>query len=91
MSLRTERAARAQKLLTIEQHDQTMDTGIASGEAKPEPRAEAGKVVLSGVVCPRCGFRLLDIPGEEETDPEGRKFRQCGCFRCGHRVWRRTP
>jgi DNA-directed RNA polymerase subunit RPC12/RpoP len=90
MSLRTERAARTQKLLTIEQHDHVMDVGIASGEAKTEPQAEAGKVVLSGIVCPRCGFRMLDISGEE-VDPEGKKFRMCGCFRCGHRVWRRTP
>ena len=79
------------KLVTIEQHDAAIDTLIANGEAVEEPRPEKGKVVFSGIGCPSCGFRLMDIPGEEKTDPDGLKYRKCGCFRCGKSVWRRTP
>lgn len=80
-----------QGLLTIKQHDERIDALIASGKAVVEEEPEAKRVVFSGIGCPQCGFRLMDIGGTTQTDPDGAKFRQCGCFRCGRRVWRRTP
>lgn len=84
-------AIRGRGLLTIEDHDAAIDAMIASGSATEEPKPTAGKVVLNGVGCPKCGFQMMDIRGEEKTDPDGLKFRKCGCFRCGMTVWRRTP
>lgn len=79
------------KLLTIEEHDELMDALIAEGRAVVERATSAGHVTMSGIACPACGFRMMDTPEADQTDPEGRKFRKIGCFRCGNSIWRRTP
>lgn len=80
-NLHIERVALHQKGLTVEQHDQKVEDAIAAGVEPESP---------GRIVCPACGFRLLDVPDSGTTDFEGKAFLQCGCMRCGNRVWRRA-
>jgi len=86
-----ENRARRQKLLTIEQHDSKMATLLTAGSAVVEPEPAPGHVIFSSIACPACGFKLMDIAGTTTADPDGGKFRECGCMQCGRRVWRKTP
>jgi hypothetical protein len=79
----------SKNLLTIEEHDKKIEDLISTNQIVSETIIPAGTIRMSGVGCPKCGFRLIDKQ-EIETDSDGNKFRNCGCFRCGTTVWRKV-
>jgi hypothetical protein len=77
-------------LITMQEHDKTMEELISSGTAVEEPEPQKGKVIYTKIGCSVCGFELMDAK-ETKTEDDGKKYRRCYCFRCGSRAWRRTP
>lgn len=80
----------SRKLKTIQEFDIAMEKKIADGYCLEEPEPAPQRLIFPGIGCPNCGWNIKDMR-ETKSDDDGKKYRHCSCFKCGNRVWRRTP
>ncbi len=74
---------------TVQEHDDAVEKLIASGKAVVEPELKPKQFRFCTIGCPKCAWRMNDTSATKEED--GKKYRNCACFRCGNKLWRRIP